>query len=138
PVETKLGSCLPAIRPAGSIADHTVTVTGAGFVTSQPDEAVVGLGVQTQASSAADALHENATRMAAVIKALHDLGIADADIATASVSLNPAYDNNGSTVTGYQADDEISVTLRGQDLSKAGPVIDAATAAGANLTSGIS
>ena len=148
PIAAPPAGVVPAVCPAaadlpgcrfpypGPIADHTVTVSGSAVVSSQPDEAVVGLGVQTQASDATDALRENANRMTAVIDALKSLGIDDKDIATSSVSLNPVYDSNGSQVTGYQADNEISVTLH--DLSKAGPAIDAATAAGANLATGIS
>ena len=119
----------------GQLFDHSVTVTGSAVVSSQPDEAVVGLGVQTQATDAADALRENATRMDAVIKALTDLGIDRADIATAYVSLMPVYDPNGAHVTSYQADNQITVTVH--DLTKVGSTIDAATAAGANLASGI-
>jgi len=119
----------------GAIGANTVTVTGSAVVSSQPDEAVIGLGVQTQASDAADALRENADRMAAVIKALTDLGIDRSDISTALVSLYPTYDSNGIAVTGYQAQNQITVTLH--DLSKAGETIDTATAAGANLTTGI-
>jgi uncharacterized protein YggE len=91
--------------------------------------------VRQIATDAADAMRQNATRMDAVIKALTDLGIDRADIATASVSLMPVYDNSGSHVTSYQAQNEITVTLH--DLSKVGTTIDAATAAGANVTNGI-
>ena len=125
----------PCGRFPGALAANTVTVTGSAMVNSQPDEAVIGLGVQTQASDAADALRENADRMAAVIKALTDLGIDRSDISTALVSLYPTYDSNGTAVTGYQAQNQITVTLH--DLSKAGETIDTATAAGANLTTGI-
>src|SRR6266487_1182018 len=92
-------------------APNTVTVTGTGTVTSQPDEAVLGMGVRTQASDAADALQENATRMTAVLKALQDLGIKSADIVTTSVMLNPNYSNDGSSITGYVVENDISVTL---------------------------
>jgi len=132
--------CPVATSPCPPIAGvpggaNTVTVTGIGTVTSQPDEAVLGLGVRTHASDANDALKENATRMAAVVRALHDLGIADADISTASVSLYPSYSNDGSTITGYVAENDISVTVH--DLSKVGSAIDDAVAAGANVSSGV-
>jgi uncharacterized protein len=125
--------CPPIAGAPG--AENTVTVIGVGTVTSQPDEAVLGLGVRTQASDANDALKENASRMAAVMKALHDLGIGDADISTSSVSLYPNYSNDGSTITGYVAENDISVTVH--DLAKVGSAIDDAVAAGANVSSGV-
>jgi uncharacterized protein YggE len=113
-----------------------VTVTGTGTVTSQPDQAVINLGVQTQASDAADALRENSDRMQAVMRALRALGIAADDISTYAVNLYPNYDPDGSGTNGYAAENDIAVTVR--DLSLVGRAIDAAVGAGANLTSGVS
>jgi uncharacterized protein YggE len=125
--------CPPFVGVPGG--PNTVTVTGTGTVTSQPDEAVLGLGVRTQASDASDALKENATRMTAVMKALQDLGIKAADITTTSVSLYPNYSNDGSSITSYVAENDISVTLH--DLSLVGKAIDDAVGAGANVENGV-
>jgi uncharacterized protein YggE len=127
------GPCPPLVGVPG--AANTVTVTGTGTVTSQPDEAVLGLGVRTQASGAADALKENATRMTAVMKGLQDLGIKSGDISTTSVTLYPNYSNDGSSITSYAAENDISVTLH--DLSLVGRAIDEAVAAGANVENGV-
>ncbi len=116
-------------------AGRTVTVTGSSTVKTAPDEAVVSLGVQTHGSNAENAMQENATRMAAVFRALAGLGIGKDQIATTDVSLWPSYDNSGSSVTGYDASNSVDVTIR--DMSKVGRVIDAAVAAGSNLTGGI-
>jgi uncharacterized protein len=123
----------PTTSPSGPSGANTVTVLGNGTVTAPPDEAVLSLGVRTEASSANDALKENATRMTAVIKALHGLGISDADIATVSVSLNPRYSHG--SISGYTAENDISVTVH--DLSRVGRAIDAAVAAGANVANGV-
>ena len=55
-----------------------------------------------------------------------------------SIGLNPAYDYSGNNprLIGYDASNTVQVTVR--DLTKAGPVIDAATEAGANVVNGIS
>jgi uncharacterized protein YggE len=131
PAETS--PCPPFVGSSG--APNTVTVTGSGTVTSQPDEAVLGLGVRTEASDADAALKENATRMTAVMKALRDLGVASNDIATTSLSLYPNYSNNGSDITSYVAENDISVTLH--DLSLVGKAIDDAVGAGANVANGV-
>ena len=116
-------------------ADRTVTVTGTATIKAKPDEAIVGLGVQTQANTAQGALSENAIKMTALIASLMDKGIAKDDIATSYVSIYPTYDNSGMAITGYQADNQVNVTLH--DISTVGEVIDDAVKAGANLSNGI-
>ena len=76
-------------------ADRTVTVNGIATIKAKPDEAIVALGVQTQANTAQGALSENAVKMTALIASLMDKGIAKDDIATSSVSLYPTYGNSG-------------------------------------------
>ena len=116
-------------------ADRTVTVNGTATIKSKPDEAIVGLGVQTQANTAQGALSENAIKMTALIASLMDKGIAKDDIATSYVSIYPTYGNSGVAITGYQADNQVNVTLH--DISTVGEVIDDAVKAGANLSNGI-
>ena len=116
-------------------ADRTVTVNGTATIKAKPDEAIVGLGVQTQANTAQGALSENAIKMTALIASLMDKGIAKDDIATSYVSIYPTYGNSGTAITGYQADNQVNVTLH--DISTVGEVIDDAVKAGANLSNGI-
>jgi hypothetical protein len=121
--------------PAPSTTDRTVTVNGTATIKAKPDEAVISLGVQTQANTAQSALADNATKMTALIAALTDKGIAKDDIATSYVSIYPTYGNNGMDITGYQAVNQVDVTVR--DISKVGEVIDDSVKAGANLSNGI-
>jgi len=114
---------------------RTVTVSGNATIKSAPDEAVVSLGVQTQASTAQAALAQNADKMNAVIAAVVGQGITKADLATEGVSLYPTYGQNGQNVTGYQASNVVDVTVR--DMNKVGVIIDTAVGAGANLANGI-
>ena len=114
---------------------RTVTVNGTATIKAKPDEAVISLGVQTQANTAQSALADNATKMTALIAALTNKGIAKDDIATSYVSIYPTYGNSGMAITGYQADNQVNVTLH--DISTVGEVIDDAVKAGANLSNGI-
>lgn len=115
---------------------RTVAVVGTATIKAAPDEAVISLGVQTQAATAQGAITQNAERMMAVLQALVGQGIGKDDIATSYVSLYPTYGNTGMEITGYQAANQIDVTVR--DMEKVGPVIDAGVDAGANLSNGIS
>ena len=118
-----------------STTQRTVTVSGTATIKSAPDEAVIGLGVQTQANTAEGALSQNAEKMMRVLQAVAAQGVGKDDVATSSVSLYPTYDQSGMDITGYQASNQVDVTLH--DMDKVGPVIDAAVGAGANFTNGV-
>lgn len=119
------------------IAGTRLDISATGSVDRTPDLATIGAGVVTQASSAGAAMANNAKAMAATITALKRSGIADRDIQTASLSLQPQYrfgQDQAQTLTGYQASNRVTVRLR--DLSRAGTVIDGLIAAGANQIDG--
>jgi uncharacterized protein YggE len=109
---------------------NTVTTTGHGVITAVPDTAQVTAGVQTQASTAADALAQNAALMKKVIAAVKTAG--GADVQTQEVSLYPRTDNGG-TVVGYTATDAVTASAR---IADAGALVDAAVGAGANTVGG--
>jgi len=121
--------------PQASSSQRSVKVTGTAIVRSQPDEATVSIGVQTQDRTANQSLRDNAARMAKAINAIVAAGVSRSDIATSFVSLNPNYDASGRSVTSYIAMNQVDVTIH--DLTKVGEVIDRAVSAGANLSSGI-
>ena len=144
------GPALTASRPGDALgvrgATDTngpikgITVQGTGTITMSPDLATISVGVLTQASHAAQAQAEASAAMVKVIAAVKDEGIADADLATEWISLQPmyAYSSDGSVpprVTGYQASQSLSVKVR--HIDGAGAVIDAAVGAGATQVSGI-
>ena len=115
----------------GDVASpDTVTTTGHGVVTVVPDEAAVSAGVHTQAASAAGALGENARLMSSVIAALKAAG--GSGLQTQQVSLYPQT-NDQNQVIAYVAEDSVSAKTK---IARAGALIDAAVAAGANTVSG--
>ena len=126
---------LSAQSPDEGSADRTVTVLGTAVVKTAPDEAVISLGVHTEAEGAKAAMEQNAERMDAVVRALLNAGVVPDDISTSNISLWPQYDTNGVNVTGYVAENSLSVTVR--DIDNVGDVIDAGIAAGANLAGGV-
>jgi len=119
---------------ASSPARRSITVTGTGSVTTVPDRAEFSFGVTTQGRTATQALNANAGEMRRVISALVAAGIPRADIQTLYVTLSPRYSSDGDEILGYTASNTVSARLR--DLDKAGAVIDAAVAAGANQVYG--
>lgn len=129
-----------AAQPATSatIAGTRLDVVATGEVSRVPDIARITAGVVTSASSASEALAQNARQMAAVRQALVRAGIADRDIQTSSINLYPDYrqEPNGGNpqIVGYRASNDVSVRFR--DIARAGSILDALVAQGANQING--
>jgi len=125
----------PAITQ--TIAGTRLDITATGEVTRVPDVAVISAGVVTSSATATGALQEAADRMARVGAALRSAGIADRDIQTSSVNLNPEYryDNDQPPqLTGYTASNQVSIRFR--DIRNAGRILDALVKQGANQING--
>ncbi len=115
----------------------TLSVSAEGKSLRAPDLAEMSGGVVTVAPTASAAMAENATRMSAVVAAVRKAGVAERDIQTAGISLQPQYryDNNQPPVlTGYQATNTVSLRLR--KLPDAGRLLDTLVSVGANQISG--
>lgn len=112
-------------------AANTITVSANGTVQVAPDQASLTLGVDTRGPSAQDALSRNADKMNAVIAALKAQGVASKDIQTSNLSLS--YDRESDS---YTASHQLTVTTT--NISGLGQILDAAVAAGANNSWGVS
>jgi hypothetical protein len=69
----------------------TINTNGNGYVYVQPDIAKITVGVITESSSSTQAMADNANQMDQVVKAVKKAGIADKDIQTSRVSVEPEY-----------------------------------------------
>jgi uncharacterized protein YggE len=102
-----------------------------------PDVATLSTGVVTHAPDANAAMRANAAQMDKVMAAIRAAGIAERDIQTSGVNLNPQYkyaENTPPAITGYQASNTVSLKVR--DIGKLGKVLDALVASGANQVNG--
>ena len=130
----------PPLAVSSSSSPKTIQVTGTGTLSATPDEALLNLAVETQASTATLATSENAAIMTNVMNALTSAGVSNDSIQTTSYSLTPVYSNpvNQSvapSIIGYDAVNAIQVTL--SNLGSVGKVLDQAISAGANQVQGI-
>jgi uncharacterized protein YggE len=116
-----------------------ISVYGTGRVRTTPDVADLRLGVAITKPTVKEARDLAAGAMTKVIAALKQLGIADRDLQTTGLSLQPQYTypaNGGNPrLTGYTLSNAVSVTLR--DLDKLGDAIDGGLAAGATTLDGV-
>jgi uncharacterized protein YggE len=123
----------PVGMPDGTVLDVSAT----GKTSRVPDIATIRAGVVTQGATAAQALADNAKRMAGVLSALKAAGVQPRDIATSNVSLQPQYryeNNQPPAITGYQASNTVSIRFR--DVARSGAILDALVAQGANQIDG--
>jgi len=127
-----------AADPTTSTIEHTITVNGTGRVTLTPDVADLRVGVDIIRPTATAARADAATAMTKVVAAIKKAGVADKDIQTSSLSLQPVYDysNNGQgKLTGFEVQNIVAITAR--DISKVGDLVDAAVLAGATSVDGV-
>ena len=117
----------------------TLTVTGMATVETAPDLATLSLGVTTSGATAAAAMSANSDAVAAVIARLKSAGVADRDIQTSNLSLNPNWVTNAtgtaSEIQGYIATNLLTIRIRA--LATTGAVLDAAITDGANSLNGL-
>jgi hypothetical protein len=112
----------------------SIRVSGEATVTARPDQAILDVGVVTQADTAEAAAAENARRADAVLAELRKLLGAGSEIKTVSYSVSPNYryprEGGRPAITGYTANNIVRAQVN--DLAIIGKVIDGATQSGAN------
>jgi uncharacterized protein YggE len=125
-----------ASAPASSTA--AIVVTGTATIDITPDLARILVGIQTTASSAAQAESANATATDRVRTLVARAGVAGADIKTLSLQVWPQYDyrTGQSVLNGFMASHTLQFTVH--DLARIGGVIDAAVSGGATTVEGVS
>jgi len=120
-----------------SIAGTRLDINATGEVTRVPDVAIISAGVVSRAPTASAAMLDTATRMSRVLAALKRAGLADRDIQTSNVNLNPEYrypENQSPQLVGYTASN--NVTIRFRDIRNSGKILDALVGEGANQING--
>jgi uncharacterized protein YggE len=143
-VHAALISALLSASFAGATSAQTptiaqITVTGEGVVDGVPDVATLSLGVTTMGDTAVAAMAANSESLSAVMARLVAAGVAERDMQTTNLSINPnwtGYDNGQSQrITGYTASNQLTVRIRA--LDGLGAVLDAAIQDGANTLNGL-
>jgi uncharacterized protein len=115
----------------------TLNINTSANLKQAPDIALVNAGIITKAKTAKLAMAENATKMSAAFAALKTAGIAEKDMQTSGINLNPEYvyqENKPPIIKGYQVSNSLNIKIR--DMNKVGPVLDALVAQGINQISG--
>jgi uncharacterized protein YggE len=120
-----------------TIAGTRLDLTATGEVSRVPDIAIISAGVVSRSGTASAALQDAANRMDKVVAALKRAGVAERDIQTSNVNLNPEYrypENQSPQLVGYTANN--TLTIRFRDIRNSGKILDALVAVGANQING--
>jgi uncharacterized protein YggE len=154
-LSSALGLCLAAmtvqpvvaqtLTPAIEAGHTLLTLSAEGRTSRKPDLAIFTAGVSSSGKTAGEAMSANSADMAKVIAALRKSGIAERDIQTSNLNLNPVYADMSRQsadplqqqvprIIGYQASN--MVTVKQRDLAQFGKVIDTLVNAGANQVNG--
>ncbi len=137
----QVSSPIPAIATGSTL----LSISAEGKTERAPDLALFNAGVTTQGKTAGEALGANSAAMTRVIAALKRAGIADRDIQTSNLGINPVYaeprrlpdgsvESRSPEIVGYQVNNSVSVRQR--KLGDYGKVIDTLVSAGANQVNG--
>ena len=92
----------------------TIVVSGTGRVAVDPDLAELRLGVAISRETVAEARSEAAATMAAILAAVRGTGVAERDIRTSMVSVQPRYDyrdGKAPALVGYDLANIVEVTV---------------------------
>ena len=113
---------LPAVASAQAsevqlppISGTRLDVTATGEVTRTPDIAIISAGVVTRATTAGAAIQENSARMDRVLAALKRAAVAERDVQTSNVNLNPEYryqQDQAPQLVGYTATNNVNIRFR--------------------------
>lgn len=138
-----------------SAPPSTVSTSGTATTEVRPDQLSVTVGVETNSTTAQEAVILNANLTTQLVEAVRGLGINENQIETSSYSLLPIYEyivppqpcieiyppppgcETRQEIIGYRASNTVTVTLDVNAELNAGQVIDAAIGAGANRVDGI-
>jgi uncharacterized protein YggE len=130
---------MAAQRPeaAQQASPPVLVVTGNSEVLAIPDQALVRLGIVRQATVAQKAQEQANSVAQEILNAVTKVGVAQKDIQTARLVLSPVYGPRGTDqkIVSYNATNTVSIRL--DNLSLVGSVIDAGLNAGANQLEGV-
>ena len=111
--------------PVNAVIAPGIVTTGDATVHVKPDGAIVSVGTVVQAAKADEAQALLSRRIAKLLERAKALAIEDSDTKTVGYRIDPQYaygQGKAPRLTGFQATQQITVTLRGID--RVGNVLD--------------
>jgi uncharacterized protein YggE len=121
--------------------DNTIAMTAEGKVSAAPDLATITVGVLSNADSAKAAQQDATTKTNQIVDYVKKQGVKSEDITTSNFSVYPNYNyaNGKNEISGYQANQTVTVKIHDVDKSTevVDKVLDGAVANGGNQVQGV-
>jgi uncharacterized protein YggE len=136
---TLSASAQTPVSPNSIQPETTIILNGHGEVDHEPDIAHITVGVSVDAETASAAMSQQAAKMTGVFNAVKASGVAERDMQTSNLSLNPNYsypDKLPPKLIGYKASNQMTIRVR--DLKNLGKTLDAVVKGGGNTINGVS
>ena len=140
PVTSARGVYSPLLQSTNSQVG--IWVTGQGSITSEPDLALLNIGIEANAKTVVEARDQAARAMDAIVAALASHEVEDRDIQTRFFNISPRYEypevlESGvrirrQVLVGYNVNNSAVVKIR--DLDTVGTIIDDVATAGGDAT----
>ncbi len=111
-----------AADTTGTTFNPGVVTAGDATVSKRPDVAFISVGAEAQAGTAGQAQRDLASIMSKLIAKAKSMGIPDSEIDTGSYEVGPTYSQDGRTITGYQAAEQLE--LKWHNVDSAGNALD--------------
>ncbi|HKW73493.1 MAG TPA: SIMPL domain-containing protein [Candidatus Dormibacteraeota bacterium] len=112
-----------AATTSSSAIGPAILTSGDATVSKKPDQAIIGMGIESQASTAAAAQSDLAAKAGGLITKIKSLGVVDKDLNTSGYWIGPMYSPGGQSVTGYRASEQLQVKWHNVDTT--GKALDA-------------
>ena len=115
-----------------------ISVTGEAAVYVKPDKVVINFGIESRDNDIIAAKHKNAVALKQSLGAVRDCGVAEKDIQTDYLSIEPRWDTDregAQRFLGYFTTTRVAVTLR--DVGKLEDLVTRLLQAGVNYVYGI-
>ena len=119
-------------------SNNGISVSGIGIAQVQPDTLTLNFSIQEQAESTQEAQSSIDSISANFIALVKNLGVEDKSIQTSNYSVYPRYnrdrDTSKQTVDGFEASQNITITLNGEGFIELGQKILSATPSVGNIS----
>jgi uncharacterized protein YggE len=120
---------------------QTIRVSASGKVTAVPDVATITIGVVSQGATPVEVKNTNNQKINGVIEFIKQQGINATEIKTTELNAAPLYNYAAgkNTITGYQANQTVTVTVNEIDKSREqlGKILNGVVEQGANEIQGV-
>jgi uncharacterized protein YggE len=123
-----------AEAPCVSTTGRTVAINGSATVRLPPDRVAFTVGVETVDADVAKAFEANDKKLRAVVASLKAKGVASKDIQTSNLDIS-SRDERGQRFSGFRVTNLVTVTSA--EPARAGELLQAAVATGANQAGGL-